>query len=140
MYRQKLNIKFIFQSLSHFSSYGILIFLLLFVSGQPLTQGHIHKGNEEKARECKCCCLQLRENTNSTWSQRLACQVAKKKESGETTARIYRNCSLPNRGLSIKSLGYWINREELRFSLTINDGKGETLRTLETHDSSIHSL
>lgn len=65
MYRQKLNIKFISQSLSHFSSYGILIFLLLFVFGQPVTQGHIHKGNEEKARECKCCCLQLRETTNS---------------------------------------------------------------------------
>lgn len=48
IYRQKLNIKFISQSLSHFSSYGILIFLLLFVFGQPLTQGTFIKVMKRK--------------------------------------------------------------------------------------------
>ena len=38
-------------------------FQLLFVSGQPLTQVQIHKGNEEKVRELKWYCLQLGENT-----------------------------------------------------------------------------
>lgn len=76
---------------------------------------------------------------NSTSSQRRAHLLPRKEEVVKITPSIERNCSLPTRGVSIKILGNWINREESRFSLTINYGIWETLSRLETHDLFIHS-
>lgn len=57
VYRQELNVKFILLATSpHLLTHNI-DFILLFGSDQPVTQGQIHKGNEEKARELKCYCL-----------------------------------------------------------------------------------
>lgn len=58
VYRQELNVKCILPATFHISSYAATIdFVLLFGSDQPVTQGQIHKENEEKARELKCYCL-----------------------------------------------------------------------------------